>query len=34
MSFEFSVSDTIPATPEQIYDAWLSSDGHAGIDWD
>lgn len=31
MSFEFSVSDTIPATPQQIYDAWLSSDGHAGM---
>ena len=31
MSFAFSVSDTIPATPEQIYDAWLSSEGHAGM---
>jgi activator of HSP90 ATPase len=31
MAFEFSVSDTIPAGPRQIYDAWLSSQGHAGI---
>ena len=27
MPFEFSVSDVIPASPQAIYDAWLSSDG-------
>jgi activator of HSP90 ATPase len=26
--FDFSVSDVIPASPQEIYDAWLSSDGH------
>ena len=29
MSFDFAVSDIIPATPQQIYDAWLDSRGHA-----
>jgi activator of HSP90 ATPase len=28
MPFDFSVSDIIPASPQEIYDAWLSSDGH------
>lgn len=28
MPFEFSVSDIIPATPRQIFDAWLDSRGH------
>jgi activator of HSP90 ATPase len=28
MAFDFSVSDVIPASPQEIYDAWLSSDGH------
>jgi len=28
MAFDFSVSDVIPASPHEIYDAWLSSDGH------
>jgi activator of HSP90 ATPase len=31
MPFEFTVSDVIPATPQQIYDAWLDSKGHANI---
>jgi uncharacterized protein YndB with AHSA1/START domain len=31
MTFAFTVSDTIPASPQQIYDAWLSSAGHAQI---
>ena len=31
MAIEFSVSNVIPATPPEIYDAWLSSKGHAGI---
>ncbi len=28
---EFTVSDTIPATPAEIYSAWLSNDGHTGM---
>src|SRR5207249_11878794 len=31
MPIEFSVSDIIPASPQQIYDAWLDSEGHAQI---
>jgi uncharacterized protein YndB with AHSA1/START domain len=31
MSFEFSVTDLIPASPQDIYDAWLSSSGHEKI---
>ncbi|MFI5012066.1 MAG: SRPBCC domain-containing protein [Hyphomicrobiales bacterium] len=31
MSFEFAVSDTIPASPQAIYDAWLDSHGHAAM---
>jgi len=29
MAFSFTLTDLIPATPQQIYDAWLSSRGHA-----
>lgn len=29
MTFDFTVSDVIPATPKQIYDAWLDSRLHA-----
>ena len=28
MPFSFTLTDVIPATPQQIYDAWLSSRGH------
>ena len=31
MSLAFSVSDVIPAAPQAIYDAWLDSEGHAGM---
>jgi len=31
MSFDFTVSDVIPATPEAIYAAWLNSAGHTGM---
>ncbi len=31
MSFGFTLSDTIPATPQQIYDAWLDSEGHSAM---
>lgn len=29
MAIEFTVSDVIPASAQDIYDAWLSSDGHS-----
>ena len=28
MSFEFTVSATIPATPQRIFETWLDSNGH------
>lgn len=31
MAIEFEVSDTISATPQQVYDAWLDSVGHTNI---
>ena len=31
MPFAFTVGDVIPASPRQIYDAWLDSAGHAAI---
>ena len=31
MAFDFTVSDIIPTNPQQIYEAWLSSDGHRDI---
>ena len=31
MSFSFTLIDTIPATPRQIYDAWLDSRGHTAM---
>jgi activator of HSP90 ATPase len=31
MSFEFTVSDVIPAAPQEIYEAWLSPAGHTGM---
>lgn len=29
MPFAFTLTDVIPATPQQIYDAWLDSRGHS-----
>ena len=29
MAIEFKISTLLPATPEEIYTAWLSSDGHS-----
>ena len=29
MSIEFEISDVFSATPTQVYDAWLDSDGHS-----
>jgi uncharacterized protein YndB with AHSA1/START domain len=31
VSFAFMVSDVVPASPHAVYDAWLSSKGHADI---
>ena len=31
MNLEFEVSGIIKASPEQIYNAWLSSEGHTGM---
>jgi uncharacterized protein YndB with AHSA1/START domain len=31
MALEFEVSGLIPATPQAIYSAWLSSEGHAAM---
>jgi activator of HSP90 ATPase len=31
MSFEFTVSDVIPAAPRAIYDAWLDGAKHAAM---
>jgi uncharacterized protein YndB with AHSA1/START domain len=31
LSYDFEVSDQIPATPEEIFGAWLSSEGHSAM---
>ena len=31
MAIEFVVSTLLPATPEEVYNAWLSSKGHAAM---
>ncbi|MGO9324602.1 MAG: SRPBCC domain-containing protein [Terracidiphilus sp.] len=31
MAHGFTVSATIPASPKAVYDAWLSSEGHAAM---
>jgi activator of HSP90 ATPase len=31
MAFSFTLTDVIPATPRQIYDAWLDSRGHTAM---
>jgi activator of HSP90 ATPase len=31
MPFSFTLTDTIPAKPEQIYQAWLDSRGHTAM---
>ena len=31
MSFEFTVSDVIPASPKAIYNAWLDAKGHTAM---
>lgn len=34
MTFDFTVTDIIPAKPKQIYDAWLDSRSHAKMTGD
>ncbi len=31
MTYDFELSDTIPAQPRQVYDAWMSSEGHSAM---
>ena len=31
MPYEFTILDFVPADPMAVYDAWMSSDGHAGM---
>ncbi len=31
MAEEFTISTVLPATPEQVFRAWLSSEGHSGM---
>jgi uncharacterized protein YndB with AHSA1/START domain len=31
MAIEFEISELIPATPKEIYDAWLNSEGHSNM---
>lgn len=28
MAYEFTIADVLPATPQAVYDAWMSDDGH------
>jgi activator of HSP90 ATPase len=31
VTYKFEVSDQIPATPQEIYSAWMSSEGHSAM---
>ena len=31
MTYNLELSDVLPATPQAIYDAWMSSDGHSAM---
>jgi activator of HSP90 ATPase len=31
MKTNFEIKETLPATPNEIYEAWLDSDGHAAM---
>jgi activator of HSP90 ATPase len=31
VTYDFEVSDQIPASPQEIYDAWMSSEGHSAM---
>jgi uncharacterized protein YndB with AHSA1/START domain len=28
MAYEFTIADVLPATPQAVYEAWMSDDGH------
>src|ERR1019366_9581692 len=34
VTYNFEVSDQIPASPQEIYDAWMSSEGHSAMTGD
>jgi activator of HSP90 ATPase len=31
MGYDFEVSDTVPGTPDAVYEAWMSSEGHTAM---
>jgi activator of HSP90 ATPase len=31
MGYDFEVSDTLPGTPDAIYEAWMSTEGHSAM---
>jgi activator of HSP90 ATPase len=31
MAYDFELSTTLPASPEAVYEAWMSSEGHAAM---
>jgi activator of HSP90 ATPase len=31
MGYDFEVSDTLPGTPDAIYEAWMSTEGHTAM---
>lgn len=31
MAHDFELSDVLPASPQAIYEAWMSSEGHTGM---
>jgi activator of HSP90 ATPase len=31
MGYDFEVSDTVPATPHDVYQAWMTSEGHSAM---
>jgi uncharacterized protein YndB with AHSA1/START domain len=34
MAYEFTVSDVVPASPQAVYEAWMSSDAHGKMTGD
>ena len=31
MAYDFELSDVLPATPQTVYDAWMSAEGHTAM---
>lgn len=31
MGYDYELTEVIPATPQQVYDAWMDSDGHGAM---